>query len=306
MKKIKPVKKSEHKGEILFTDNPMPVLLNNNLISQVGNGLFVLKGELVKLFEIIENLILDIAEDVDAERAIVPSILSKNNTVSSEYLNSFANQALLIAPINSTDFDSLHNGFVGMNSPTVCYHCLSSLRNCSINNNKAMTAISKCSRHEEGELDDLSRLTNFTMREIIFWGEKEYCQNKMNLVLDRTIDILSSVFDLSFEIITANDPFFGNDSVTKKNIQLLLQSKLEVQALIPFKNSSISVASFNNHGDVFFDRFNISYKTSELKNSCCIGWGYERLIFSILCQKGVDFHSKYYRSIIDKNNNKLM
>ena len=56
-----------------------------------------------------------------------------------------------------------------------------------------------------------------------------------------------------------------------------------------------SIASFNDHGNVFYDRFNIAVKDENSRFSGCVGWGYERIIYSILAQKGADFSSDYYK-----------
>jgi hypothetical protein len=78
---------------------------------------------------------------------------------------------------------------------------------------------------------------------------------------------------------------------------LFLQSKYEFQAKLPFKNSTISIGSINNHGEIFYDRFEIKSGNPGLRFSGCVGWGYERILFAILAQKGVDFSTSYYKKL---------
>ncbi|MHA1723531.1 MAG: aminoacyl--tRNA ligase-related protein [Promethearchaeota archaeon] len=297
---IKPIIKSQHEGKIFYKQNPMDYLIKNDLLVQVGNGLFVLKGVLVELYNKIEQLIVKIANRVNAKEVIVPCILSWENANKSNYLNSFENQALPIVSLEEVkNNDNKVPNYHGLACPTVCYHYFSSLKDGSINENYAITAFARCTRREKGELNDLSRLMNFSMREIVFFGTQEFCYEQLNIVLNETKRILNDVFDLNYKIMTANDPFFGENDLLKKKAQLLSESKYELQAFLPFCNDSISVGSFNKHGSVFYDRFNISSKEPELKFSGCVGWGYERLIFSIVSQKGIDFDSEYYKKILE-------
>jgi seryl-tRNA synthetase len=291
-KDIKPIIKKSYEGKISYKKDPMKYLLKNDLATQIGNGLFVLKGPLVDLISKIEELIFQISKKVNAEPVYVPCILSYENADASEYLNSFNNQALLLKTRDAKNFE-------GLACPTVCYHYFSSLKNKSVNNNFGITALSRCSRKEEGLLNDLSRLTNFTMREIVFYGTEKYCKDKLKDTLNETEYILQKVFDLDYKVMTASDPFFGTQSEIKRKAQLILESKYEIQATLPFNNEGVSIASFNNHGKVFFERFNIRPKNPELSYSGCVGWGYERILFAILAQKGLDFDSIYYKKLLD-------
>lgn len=293
MKAIKSVVKTTHQGDIYYQRDPMTFLLEKNLAVQVGDGLFVLQGILVEILTKIEKLICNIADEVTAKEVFVPSILSYENTKKSKYLNSFKNQALMLKPYHQP-----HQEYVAMASPTVCYHYFSSVKNTSISKNLIITAISKCSRREKGKLNNLGRLTNFTMREIVFLGSEKYCLKKRKEILQLTEKMLRSFLGLSYQTVTAADPFFGSESEMKKNAQLLSEAKYEIQILIPFNQGYLSIASFNHHGQVFFDRFSISSKSRSVSFSGCVGFGYERILYSILAQKGVDFTTAYYQKLL--------
>jgi seryl-tRNA synthetase len=271
--------------------DPMPSLIKRGLVTQVGNGLFVFRGDVLRILEKIEDTVIRIAEEVGAEAIFVPSVLSWENTKDSQYLKSFANQALMIHPYQK-------KSPVGMASPTVCYHYISSLKGRVHSSNHSVTAKSSCTRRERGKLNDLSRLTNFTMREIISFGSPKYCLKKQEEIMNATRKNLRSVFDLQYEIIAASDPFFGKESELKKKAQIISRSKHEVHALIPFNKSSISIASANYHGGVFYDRFHIASDNKGGAASGCVGFGYERMLYAILAQKGVNFLSPYYRKLL--------
>ena len=49
MKNIQPTVLKKHDGKINFRNNPMIELMHQGLLGKVGNGLFVLKGQLVQI-----------------------------------------------------------------------------------------------------------------------------------------------------------------------------------------------------------------------------------------------------------------
>lgn len=281
----------ENQGEIQYGENPMPILINDGLAVPVGNGLFVLRGILVRLLDVIDRRCALIADEFRAEPIHVPNLLSQDNVKRSEYLVSFNNQALLLTRASDETR-------VGMACPTVCYHYFASLAHSTLKAREIITSVGKCSRFEEGQLDDLSRLTNFTMREIVGFGTADQCKADVERIQKRTIALLSEFFDLSFQLQTASDPFFGKNEDIKKKAQLLSQSKTEIRAALPFSNSVSSIVSFNRHGGVFFDRFQIKKADPSVNESFCVGFGYERILFALLAQKGVDFSSPYYKKLL--------
>lgn len=305
---IQSIEKTRYEGTISYRKNPMGYLYDMDLVTKVGNGIFVFEGVLVEIMNKIESMICEIANLVGADHIYVPSNLSMDNAKRSEYLDSFRDQALALRSFqeklsNKRSRIERVDKYHGISSPTVCHHYFSSLRNKVIRPNYTVTSISKCTRKEKGVLDDLSRLTNFTMREVIIFGEQEYVRDMRNRLLSMTIDLLKSNLDLSFKIVTASDPFFGKMADIKKKAQLAMESKYEAQVLLPYKNESSSVASFNFHGNVFYERFNIKPKNKKFAFSGCVAWGYERILYAIISQKGLNFSDEYYRKLLSGEKN---
>jgi len=276
-----------HKGEIEYRKDPMEFILKKGLAVKVGNGLFVLKEPLSDIMDMVERRDLEIAEKVGAENIKVPFILSKENTKKSKYLESFNNLAVKLDE--------------GIACPTVCYHYFASLNNKTIKDNQTITALAGCTRKEG--TNSLARLFNFTMREIVFYGTEEYCVSQNEIVLKETLKFMNEL-DLSYDVMTASDPFFGKNKELKKQAQLISASKYELRTHLPFNKGSLSVASFNHHGKVFYDRFNIRPGNKKLNYSSCFGMGFERLLFTILAQKGVNFEDDYYRKLLKNKGDK--
>jgi hypothetical protein len=289
---IKPIVIDSHEGKIDYSENPMPFLLEKEYLMRTGPGLFVFKGPLVKILDVINSEVLKITDSLNAERCEVPTLISWPNAERSEYLKSFSNLALMMKT-----HEDQHGCFKGIACPSICYHYFSAMHKRTVESNFCVTVKGCVTRNEKDEKDDLSRLTNFTVRDIVFYGTKDYCDESLTIVREKATQLLIEKFGLSFSVVTANDPFFGENQQEKADAQLFLQSKYEFQAELPFKGTTISIGSINNHGQIFYDRFEIKSGKPDLRFSGCVGWGYERILFAILSQKGVDFSTPYYEEL---------
>ena len=106
-------------------------------------------------------------------------------------------------------------------SPAVCYHVY------HLHENQTLPAAGisygicgKCFRYESSNISDLRRLWDFTMREVVFLG------NRDTVLTHRTksVDMMAEFLDahrLAGEVRTASDPFFvAPDAVSKTYFQL--------------------------------------------------------------------------------------
>jgi hypothetical protein len=252
------------------------------MIKQVGNGLFVLGGKYVELHNQIQNETKQFIKTYfNGEEIISPSILSVENTKKCNYLDSFPNQAQMV----SRHLDGLE---LGMNSPTVCYHLYSSYANGVVDGNKTYVMTGKCSRFEKGELNDLTRLLQFTGQEIVHIGSYDYVED----CFAKSVNYVKQIFDyfeLDYKFETASDPFFGKNRKLKIRSQKIHGSKIEYKLYFPNEDKYLPVGSFNFVGPSFHKRFNITNSETEDVASGCWGWGLERLIYGIISQKGEDF-----------------
>jgi hypothetical protein len=99
-------------------------------------------------------------------------------------------------------------------SPAICYHTYGSMQESAFtaedNGLRVYTAMGRCFRYESKNITALDRLWEFSMREIIFVGEKERvieARQKAIELIWRLVEIL----DLHAELETASDPFFATD-----------------------------------------------------------------------------------------------
>ena len=82
--------------------------------------------------------------------------------------------------------------------------------------------------------------------------------------------------------------FFADNQATYQYFQRSQQTKLEMRFMNPFNQKSVSVASLNNHTGHFGKSFNIIFEKGEFVNTGCVGFGFERFVFCLFAQFGLD------------------
>lgn len=172
--------------------------------------------------------------------------------------------------------------------PTMCYHTFNQYAGRTVPDRlSVVTARGKSFRHEARYHRTLARLWDFTIREIVFLGQRDEVLKARERFLDRALEFMNAL-GLSGRCEVATDPFFANaDSSTQVSSQRLLELKYEIQIDIGAADS-ISVASFNFHERFFGDSFGITLPDASSTFSGCVGFGLERLAFALVCQHGVD------------------
>jgi seryl-tRNA synthetase len=176
-------------------------------------------------------------------------------------------------------------------SPTVCYHCFQAFNGKTLPSNELLfTATAKCHRHEFKQVVGLERLNTFTMRELVFFGSKEYVASRISTI-QTLIKSLFESWGLHFRIIGANDPFFASSASNKRTFQSLFSLKQELQVRLPYKDKWLAVGSLNNHVTGLVKAFAIKpageSEPADL-HSGCVGIGFERLALGIFAQFGLD------------------
>ena len=150
------------------------------------------------------------------------------------------------------------------------------------------TATGKCSRWESGNLEGLERLYDFSMQEVIFLGRGEEVLAKRQASIDRTTALFDEPLGVAYEIRTATYPFFIDSYAPQVTFQKAFELKFEARALLPYKQKTFAVGSFNYHQDLFGRAFDIQDGNGEPLHSGCVGFGLERIALMVFAQFGLD------------------
>ena len=173
-------------------------------------------------------------------------------------------------------------------SPAVCYHTYGALmgQHLSAGAASAFTGHGRCFRYESKNLTGLDRLWEFSMREIVWLGDREAVLGARDRAIDavwRLVDLL----DLSARLETACDPFFASDFPSLRFFQLANELKYELKVDVA-PGESIACASFNYHERFFGTRFGITAADGEAAHTGCAAFGLERLLYACYCQHGLE------------------
>jgi seryl-tRNA synthetase len=142
----------------------------------------------------------------------------------------------------------------------------------------------QCFRHEPS--DDLARMLSFRQREFVFIGTEHDAREHAELLRSRFCEVLDSL-ELSYEVVAANDPFFGRmgrllaDSQRKKSLKYEFVAPITSE--VPH-----SIGSVNFHEDHFGASFGLSMFDGSVAHSSCVGVGLERFALALLFLHGTN------------------
>lgn len=173
-------------------------------------------------------------------------------------------------------------------SPAVCYHIYHRHAGERLPERGTVYDVAgRCFRYESTNLSDLRRLWEFTMRELVLVGEREWVIAERQRAIDAFIPILDGL-GLPTEIRTASDPFFvAPDANAKTYFQLSSETKYEISVEVG-PDERLAVGSFNYHTDFFGKAFATDAGGVGPAHSVCVAFGLERLAYAVLVHYGRD------------------
>ncbi len=173
--------------------------------------------------------------------------------------------------------------------PTMCFHTFGHYRGTlAADDLQVITAKGKSFRFESRYATTMERLWDFTIREVVFLGNRAPVVAARKRLMDRVFAFIAEL-GLAARCEVANDPFYcePDGEVGRVSTQRLLELKYELRLPVS-ADRSIAVGSFNFHDNFFGQAFAISQPAGEPAVSGCAGFGIERLVYAFLCQYGLD------------------
>jgi seryl-tRNA synthetase len=290
-----------------FKEDPMPELLARGEVSQEASGIYTLGPLLSRLIDYFEGHFLALADSFEAAPYRFPTLIPANYLERVNYFSAFPH-SLTFATHLREDLDVInhfaqhaacdehgltapresYSRIEALLSPAVCYHLYFALADKPLPGGQVIaTAVGNCFRYEAINLNSLERLWDFTMREVIFVGSKDFVLENREFGRER----MARVFDqigLAYRVETANDPFFIGEFRKQAAFQSAFQLKFEIRARLPFKDSTLAVGSYNYHQDFFGRNLNITLPDGSPAHTGCVAFGLERIAYAFLTQYGLD------------------
>jgi seryl-tRNA synthetase len=288
-----------------YADDPQPDLERRGDVIPLQPGFYTLQGDFLRVFQSINRSVRDIAEELGAIEQEHPAVWPVRLFRMIDYFHEFPQQMILCAPVKDDfgsrkafaerfrkdrDFDTvpmdelMADASYGL-QPAVCDCCYYGLEGRRDHVDGYYTTYNKVFRNERSATNRLDRLTNFSVRDIMFVGSEAFVLEARQGLIERLSRLLQAL-QVSAKIETANDPFFANDSAMKSVFQTAHRLKYELLADIPHLGKSIAVGSINLHTDFFGKAFDIRTIDGSVAHSGCIGVGMERMTYALFCQYG--------------------
>lgn len=291
-----------------YHQDPMPALVAAGQIHQEALGVFSLGPLVTRLIDYFERQFLALANSFGAQPHRFPTLIPARYLERVNYFRAFPHSLSfathLREDLDVIDHFAAHAGcdehgqitvpagsfapIQTLLSPAVCYHLYFGLADAPLPDGQVVaTAVGNCFRYESLNLASLERLWNFTMREIIFVGSKEFVLEQRELGRQRMQPVLEQA-GLAYHVESANDPFFIGEFRKQAAFQSAFQLKYEIRARLPFKDSTLAVGSYNYHQDFFGRHLNITLPDGAPAHTGCVAFGLERIAFAFLAQHGLD------------------
>jgi seryl-tRNA synthetase len=276
-------------------------------VTAVGLGHVILRGPAAQLMSLIDSKIEKMfVSCFGAELEVYPATIRCKTLDRCQHFTSFPEHIDFVAHLKP-DVDLLnqfskecreggwseacHEGKMADNdfaiSPSCCYHCYEGMEGWELEPpGRSTTMTVGCHRYEGANHRAMSRLRAFTMREIVWIGTPRYVIEARTKAEELIVQWAKD-WELVGTFETANDMFFTQDYAVKASFQRQQQAKKELQLVIPSENQAISVFSSNFHSMTFGKAFNISIG-GRPATSGCLGWGFERWVYAIFSQFGLE------------------
>jgi hypothetical protein len=291
-----------------YRDDPMDALLERGELSEEAPGIFALGPLLTRLIALFESRFVGLADSFAAQPYRFPTLIPARYLERVGYFRSFPH-SLTFATHLREDLDAIDHfaqqgtcdehgtlsappesfaGIQALLSPAVCYHLYFALADRTLPEGQVVaTAVGNCFRYEAINMTSLERLWNFTMREVIFVGSKDFVLENREAARQRMSRVFAET-GLAYQVESANDPFFIGEFRKQVAFQSAFQLKYEIRARLPFKDSTLAVGSYNYHQDFFGRHLNIRLPDGSPAHTGCVAFGLERVAFAFLAQFGLD------------------
>jgi hypothetical protein len=290
-----------------YQNDPQPELLSSGQISQEAQGIFAIGPLVTRVIEYFESRFIGLAGSFGAEPYRFPTLIPARYMERVSYFRAFPHSLTFATHLRedldvidhfaqhaACDEDGLSvpmdsfSPIQTLLSPAVCYNLYFSLADQPLPGGQVIaTAVGNCFRYESTNLTSLERLWNFTMREVIFVGSKEFVLDNRETARQR----MRLVFDeigLAYRVESATDPFFIGEFRKQTVFQSAFQLKFEIRARLPFKDSTLAVGSYNYHQNFFGRHLNITLPDGSHAHTGCVAFGLERMAYAFLAQFGLD------------------
>lgn len=283
-------------------------LINRGWVKRSTTGVHIYSGLMATLYRALDEMFRLAGGRFQAEELIVPNLMGLGTLEQTGYFNGFPHLVNFVAHLPEKagkvrDFNSARQAD-GIDSalathqhlapadavctPAVCHHFYHLLEGQTLGAADCVaTAMSQCYRFEGKPLASLTRLREFSMREVMFVGSEAAIVQRRQQCLEKLRELLDAC-ELHYSVATASDPFFLDDAHKQTMFQKSFDLKYEALATLPGESGGLAIGSVNYHQDHFGQAFRIRTCEQAVAHSCCLAFGVDRWSYAVFAQHGFD------------------
>jgi hypothetical protein len=294
-----------------YTGDVDAALAETGEVYHLADGLVGIRGRLLRLFGFFEAEFAGLARRYDADENRYPVMIPTEILEEMEYFSHFPQQVTfcshlpedlplleaLVKEIKGND-QHLPSGFNerlchpdAVLKPAVCLPCYPQQRGRVVPDGGefALSMQNRVFRYESTNFRSLSRLWDFTVRDVVFFGGYQRLVELRHEVMAWAMDFCEEL-GLEARLQLANDPFFLDESRNKRLYQRLGEAKYELVVPLPARGGEeLAVSSFNLHRDFYTKTYGVRFETDDASvESACMGFGVDRWMYGFLAQRGLD------------------
>jgi seryl-tRNA synthetase len=219
---------------------------------------------------------------VPTEEWHVSSLIDEEDLVKCGYITAFPSQLTVAATVAPAAFETVVRAravTVGdlahqrkHLTPAACLNLYPMLGQQRRADDRAVTTLTSVFRHEEGGFQDLTRMWEFKVREIVFAGTQDFVRDMLDRTLVNALD-LARRLELAPRVAGASDHFYPSRANAVRQ-KMQVQSAFKRELLVPVEGADLAVASFNYHATHFSGPF--EFDDGNRIVTGCVGFGLAR------------------------------
>lgn len=279
-------------------------------VHHLADGLVAIRGRMLRLFGFFEREFEALARRHDADENRYPVMIPTEVLEEMEYFSHFPQQVTFCShlPEDLPLLEALVKEIKGSGQklpddlarrlcqpeavlkPAVCLPCYPQQRGRVIpaGTHYALSMQNRVFRYESTNFRSLSRLWDFTVRDVVFFGAYAKLVELRHEVMAWAMDFCEEL-GLAARLQLANDPFFLDESRNKRLYQRLGEAKYELVVPLPARGGEeLAVSSFNLHRDFYTKTYGVAFEDDVPAESACMGFGIDRWMYGFLAQRGLD------------------
>lgn len=251
-------------------------------------GYLCLYEKETELFEELDKDFVSFLDGYDVKHYSIPAMIDGDVLKKCNYFESFPHHLSLISTVRddklanvslkkqvASDDVQIHDKFL---TPAACLHFYPMLEKMQPKKELIITTKARVYRYEGNRFNEIGRLWDYTVREMVFVGTTDYVREMLDKMMNKVLAYAKSITPKA-KLVPSCDIFFGcKRNEIKKKLQLANEKKYEL--IIPIDGEDVAVASFNFHGNHFSMPFHFDKQGSMV--SGCVGFGLERWLLAKL------------------------